>query len=174
MAQASPTTSDIVAATGLAIGGIFGLAGTFVGTAELRESFWTIDGVAIVVAATLLTMKYLRQGQDCIAAGYLTFAAGESLLLAGNAAGLQASVPSYVGGIALWSAGLIMISAPKTFPLWVRLTALVAAVLFAVTVGRIIWGVPLLPTSSPLPALGYPFLVLTFAGWIWTLLRPGP
>jgi len=172
MPSAPPPTLDIVAAIGLGIGGAFGLAGTFVESAELRESFWMIDGVAIVVAATLLTMKYLRQGHDCIAAGFLTFTAGESLLLAGNAAGLQASVPSYVGGIALWSAGLIMISAPKTFPLWVRLTALGAAVLFGVTVGRIVWGAPLLPTSAPLPALGYPFLVLTFAGWIWTLLRP--
>jgi hypothetical protein len=163
---------EIVAAIGLAIGGVFGLAGTFVGSAELRESFWTIDGVALVVAAALLTMKYLRQGNECVAAGFLTFVAGESLLLAGNAAGLQASVPSYTGGIALWAAALIMISAPKTFALWMRLTAIVAAVLFAVSAGRILWGAPLLPTSAPLPALGYPFLVLTFAGWIWTLLKP--
>ena len=32
------------------------------------------------------------------------FVAGESLILAGNAAGLEASVPSYVGGISLWAA----------------------------------------------------------------------
>jgi hypothetical protein len=173
MSSPAPTNLDIVAAIGLAIGGAFGLAGTFVGTAELRESLWMIDGVGIVVAATLLTMKYLRQGNDCVAAGFLTFAAGQSLLLAGNAAGLQASVPSYAAGIALWSAGLIMISVPSFFGLWMRLTALVAAVLFAVSTGLIIWGAPLRATSSPLPGLGYPFLVLTFAGWIWTLLKPG-
>ncbi|HEY2480861.1 MAG TPA: hypothetical protein VGI30_01525 [Caulobacteraceae bacterium] len=163
---------NIVAAVGLAIGGAFGLAGTFVGGAELRETLWTIDGVAIVVAAALLTMKYFRQGDDWVAAGFLTFAVAEGLLLAGNAAGLKASVPSYAGGIALWSAALIMISAPRTFGLWMRLTALAAAVLFAVTTLQILWGAPLLPTSAPLPALGYPFLVLTFVGWIWTLLRP--
>jgi len=28
-----------------------------------------------------------------------------------------------------------------------------------------------LPTSSPLPLFAYPFLVLTFGGWIWTLLK---
>ena len=132
-----------------------------------------IDGVAIVVATALLTMKYLRQGNDCVAAGFLTFTAGESLLLAGNAAGLQASVPSYVGGIALWSAALIMISAPKTFDLWMRLTGAAAALLFVVSAIAIIWGAPLLPTSAPLPAAGYPFLVLTFVGWIWTLLKSG-
>lgn len=117
------STLDVVAAIGLAIGGAFGLAGTFVESAELRETLWTIDGVALVVAAALLTMKYQRQGNDCVAAGFLTFVAGESLILAGNAAGLQASVPSYVGGISLWAAALVMVSAPKTFALWMRLTA---------------------------------------------------
>ncbi|MEI9418739.1 hypothetical protein [Mesorhizobium sp. Cs1321R2N1] len=166
------TTPDTTASLGLAIGGIFGLAGTFVASDALRETLWAIDGVALVVAAALLTMKYQRLGNDCVAAGFLTFLAGESLLLAGNAAGLQASVPSYVGGISLWAAALIMVSVPNTFALWMRLTALVAAVLFLVSVGMVLWGAPLLPTSAPLPAAGYPFLVATFAGWIWTLVRP--
>jgi hypothetical protein len=60
-------------------------------------------------------------GSDCVAAGFLTFLAGETLLMAGNAAGLEASVPSYVGGISLWAAALVMVSAPKTFALWMRL-----------------------------------------------------
>ncbi|WP_165778344.1 hypothetical protein [Mesorhizobium wenxiniae] len=153
-----------------AIGGAFGLAGTFVASDALRQTLWTIDGVALVVATALLTMKYQRLGNDCVAAGFLTFLAGESLLLAGNAAGLEASVPSYVGGISLWAAALV--SAPNTFALWMRLTAVVAAVLFTVSACMILWGAPLLPTSSPLPAAGYPFLVLTFVGWIWTLLKP--
>ncbi|QPC95010.1 hypothetical protein GA829_04600 [Mesorhizobium sp. INR15] len=92
--------------------------------------------------------------------------------MAGNAAGLEASVPSYVGGISLWAAALIMVSMPSTFALWMRLTAFVAAALFIVSVGMVLWGAPLLPTSSPLPAAGYPFLVLTFVGWIWTLVKP--
>ncbi|WP_181164954.1 hypothetical protein [Mesorhizobium sp. B2-9-1] len=166
------STLDLVAAIGLAIGGAFGLAGTFVANDALRETVWTIDGVGIVVATALLTMKYQRLGNDLVAAGFLTFLAGESLLLAGNAAGLQASVPSYAGGIALWAAGLVMVSAQATFALWMRLAASVAAVLFSVSVVMILWGAPLLPTSAPLPALGYPFLVLTFIGWIWTLLKP--
>ena len=164
---------DIVAAIGLAIGGAFGLAGTFVASAELRETLWAIDGVALVVAAALLTMKYQRQGNDCVAAGFLTFVAGESLLLAGNAAGLEASVPSYAGGISLWAAALVLIGAANTFALWMRLTGLIAAILFVVTVAMVLWGAPLLPTSAPLPAAGYPFLVLTFIGWIWTLVKSG-
>lgn len=149
------STSDTVAATGLAIGGAFGLAGTFVASAPLGETLWAIDGVALVVATALLTMKYQRLGSDCVAAGFLTFLAGESLLLAGNAAGLEASVPSYVAGISLWAAALVLISAANTFALWMRLTGLIAAVLFVVTVAMVLWGSPLLPTSAPLPAAGY-------------------
>ncbi len=28
-----------------------------------------------------------------------------------------------------------------------------------------------MPTTSPLPFFAYPVLVLTFLGWIWSLLR---
>ena len=162
---------DLVAAIGLAIGGALGLAGTFVGQAELRQILWAIDGVGLVVATALLAVKFLRKGDDCVAAGFLVFVAGESLLLSGNAAGLDGSVPSYAGGIALWSASLLLTSIPKTFALWTRLAGAAAAILFAITAARISWGDHLLPTSAPLPSLGYPFLVLTFAGWIWALLK---
>ena len=163
---------DVVAAIGLAVGGAFGMAGTFVPQAALRQELWAIDGVAIVVATALLTVKFGRQGPDCVAAGFLVFLAGETLLLAGNAAGLEASVPTYGGGVALWTASLLMTSIPSTFAAWTRLVGVVGAVLFAVTAALIAWGEPLLPTSAPLPTLGYPFLVLTFVGWIWRLLKP--
>jgi hypothetical protein len=82
---------DIVASLGLAVGGAFGLAGTFVASAPLSETLWTIDGAALVVATALVTMKYQRLGNDCVAAGFLTFLVGGTLLLSGNAAGLEAS-----------------------------------------------------------------------------------
>ncbi|WP_245275535.1 MULTISPECIES: hypothetical protein [unclassified Mesorhizobium] len=81
-------------------------------------------------------------------------------------------MPSYVGGISLWAAALMLISVPNTFAVWMRLTAFIAAALFLASVGMVLWGTPLLPTSAPLPAAGYPFLVATFAGWIWTLVKP--
>jgi hypothetical protein len=170
--RSTPARLDRVAAVGLAIGGAFGLAGTFVGSPALRQMLWGIDGVSLVVATALLTMKYFREGDDCVAAGFLVFVAGESLVLSNNAAGLTASVPSFGAGIALWSASLVMTSVPKTFPAWTRLTGVAGAILFAVSAGRIFWGEELLPTAAPLPSIGYPFLVLTFAGWIWTLVKP--
>lgn len=160
----------MVAAIGLGLGAVFGLAGTLVWHAPLRQTFWAIDGVGLIVATALLTLKFVRRGNDCVAAGFLVFAIGESLLVSGTAAGLAGSVPSFGGGVALWAAALLLTSVPREFAPWVRLVGVVAAVLFLIVAARIFWGEPLLPTSAPLPFFAYPFLVLTFVGWIWALL----
>ncbi len=106
---------NVIASVGLTLGGVFGLAGTFAGQANLRNLAWEIDGLGLIVATSLLAIKFFRKGCDAIAAGFLVFAIGESVMLSGRKA--------------------------------------------------------LTPLSSPLPFFGYPFLVITFAGWIWTLLR---
>ncbi|RUV89889.1 hypothetical protein EOA75_22995 [Mesorhizobium sp. M1A.F.Ca.IN.022.07.1.1] len=129
------STLDTVAAIGLAVGGALGMAGTFVASDALRETLWTIDGVGIVVATALLTMKYQRLGNELVAAGFLTFLAGESLFLGAREQFQQKCAAVLRPELR---------TNKKT----------------------------LLPTSAPLPALGYPFLVLTFIGWIWTLLQP--
>jgi hypothetical protein len=167
----TPTPLDIVAVVGLAVGGVFGLAGTVVGQAALRQLFWAIDGVGLVVATTLLAVRFLRSGDDCVAAGFLVFAIGESLLVSGTAAGLEGSIPSFGGGVALWAAGLLLISIPATLAAWVRLAGVAAALSFAVVAARIFWGEVLLPTTAPLPFFGYPVLILTFVGWMATLLK---
>ncbi len=171
MKPGSRSSRDIVAAVCLAIGAVFGLSGTMVSHAPLRQAFWAIDGVGLVVASALLTMKYLRSGNDCVAAGFLVFAIGESLLVSGTAAGLAGSVPSFGGGGALWAVALLLTSIPREFALWVRLVGGVASLLFAVVAARIFWGEQLLPTASPLPFFAYPFLVMTLVGWIWALVR---
>jgi hypothetical protein len=171
MKPGSRSSRDIVAAVCLAIGAVFGLSGTMVSHAPLRQAFWAIDGVGLVVASVLLTMKYLRSGNDCVAAGFLVFAIGESLLVSGTAAGLAGSVPSFGGGVALWAVALLLTSIPREFALWVRLVGAVASLLFAVVAARIFWGEQLLPTAAPLPFFAYPFLVMTLVGWIWALVR---
>jgi len=171
VSASAPTRLDLVAAIGLAIGGAFGLAGTFVGEAAVRQELWAIDAVGLILATSLLAIRYFRQGNDCVAAGFLVFIAGETLLLSNTAAGLAASVPSFGAGVALWSASLLMTSLPKAFPVWSRLSGIVGAILFAISAGRIFWGEQLLPISAPFPSLGYPFLVLAFVGWIVRLLE---
>src|SRR5690242_16105053 len=65
---------DRVAAAGLLVGAVFGMAGTFVGSARLQAGLWAIDAVGLVIATSLLTLKFFRAGQDIVAAGFLVFA----------------------------------------------------------------------------------------------------
>jgi hypothetical protein len=163
--------ANVVAAIGLALGGVFGLVGTVVTEQNLRAASWGIDGVGLVVATSLLALRFFRKGNDFVAAGFLVFAIGEGVMLSGTAANLAESVPSFAAGTALWSAALLLTSVPKEFASWIRLVGIISAILFATTAARIFWGEQVLATASPLPFFAYPFLVLTFVGWIWTLLK---
>ena len=130
-----------------------------------------LDSVGLVVATSLLAVRFFRSGDDIAAAGFIVFALGESLLFSGNAAGLDASVPAFGGGVALWAAGLLPLSLSNRLATWIRAIHIVAAVLFAIVAFRIASGEHLVPTSSPLPFFAYPFVVLGFVGWIVTLIK---
>jgi len=84
----------VLASVGLAVGGIFGMAGTFAPSASLRGLAWGIDGVGLVMAGAVLTLVFYRKGQDLVASGFLVFAVGEGIILSGAAMDLTASVPS--------------------------------------------------------------------------------
>ena len=171
MSSSPNRTLDRIAAGGLLVGAVFGLAGTLVPSPALQASLWAIDSVALVVATSLLALRYFRAGVDLVAAGFLVFAIGEGVLLSGTAAGPTASVPAFAAGTALWAAALALVSAPRQLPWWARGLGGGGACMFAITAGRIYAGEALLPTSSPLPFFAYPFLVATLLGWAWVLLR---
>lgn len=171
MTAGSDSTLNRIAAGGLLVGAGFGLAGTLVTSPELQASLWAIDSVALVIATSLLTLKYFRAGSEFVGAGFLVFAIGEGVLLSGTAAGPRGSVPAFAAGTALWAAALVLISAPPRLQGWLRALGGAAACLFAITAGRIYAGEALLPTSTPLPFFAYPFLVATLLGWAWMLLR---
>jgi hypothetical protein len=162
---------DGIAAAGLGTGAVFGMIGTMVASQQVRAAAWALDGTALIVATCLLALRYFRRGNDALAAGFLVYAIGEAIMLSGTAMTLEASVPSFGAGTALWAAGLLMTSLPDGFAGWVRGAGVVAALLFAITSARIFWGETLTPIASPLPYFAYPFLVLTFAGWVWTLVK---
>ena len=151
--------------------GCWAWPGSFASQPYLRNIAWEIDGLGLVVATSLLTLKFFRKGNDFAAAGFLVFAIGESVMLGGQAAGLDGSVPAFAAGAALWATALLLISIPKLFPLWVRLVGIASAILFGITATKIYWGQPLSPISTPLPTIAYPLFVLTFLGWILTLLK---
>lgn len=160
-----------VAAVGLALGAIFGLTGTVVTQENLRNLSWAIDALGLIMATALLTLKYFRKGNDFVAAGFLVFAIGEAVMLSGTAAGLAGSVPAFAAGTGSWATALLLVSIPREFPAAVRLIGIASSILFAITAALIFSGEQLLPTASPLPLFAYPFLVATFIGWIWTLLK---
>jgi hypothetical protein len=163
---------NVIAAVGLALGGVLGIAGATVTQQNVQAILWAIDGSGLVMASAMLTTKYFRAGHDIVAGGFLVFAIGEGLiLLSAPAAGLTGSTPAFAAGTALWGTALLLISVPKLFIMPIRILGVLSAVLFIITAARIFWGEALLPTSAPLPTYAYPALVATFIGWIWTLWR---
>ena len=161
----------LVAPSGLVIGAVLGMAGTFVQSASVRGLLWGLDGIALIVGTALLTIHHARRGNDVVAAGFLVFVVGEALILAGAAMDLRASGPLFAAGAGLWAASLLLVSAPRVMPAWLRCAALVAAVLFAVVAVRVFTGHALSPLSRPLPFFAYPFLATTLFGWAWVHYR---
>ena len=160
-----------VAAAGLVIGALFGVAGSFSPSAHLRALAWAIDGTAIVVACALLVVHHVRAGNEQLAAGFLVFLAGETLIVAGSGMELAASAPSFAAGASLWAAALMLVSVSPLVPTFVRVTGAIASVLLAVTAVLIFGGNGLTPLSKPLPFSAYPFLAITLLGWGWMHLR---
>ena len=108
MSASSDRTLGRIAAGGLLVGAVFGLAGTLVGSPTLQASLWAIDSVALVVATSLVALRYFRDGVDVVAAGFLVFAIGEGVLLSGTAGEPTAGVPAFAAGTALWAAALAL------------------------------------------------------------------
>jgi len=160
-----------VAAAGLVIGALLGMAGSFAPSAELRGLAWGIDGTALVVASALLAVHHLRRGNEQLAAGFLVFLAGETLMVSGSAMDLVAVGPTFAAGAGLWSASLVLVSASPVMPRFVRVTGAIAAVLLAVPTARIFGGADLTPLSQPLPFFAFPFLAVTLLGWAWAHAR---
>jgi hypothetical protein len=50
-----------IAPSGLVIGAILGMAGTFVPAASLRGLLWGLDGIALIVSTALLTIHHFGE-----------------------------------------------------------------------------------------------------------------
>jgi hypothetical protein len=163
----------VLASIGLAVGSILGIAGTYAPTVGLRGIAWGVDGLALVMAGSILTIEHIRAKRDVLASGFLVFTVGQGLILSTAAAPLSAGVPTFGAGVGLWSVALLMISIPTIFPAVVRLLGISSALLFGITATRIFSGESLVATSAPLPSFAYPVLVATMLGWIWSFWRKG-
>jgi hypothetical protein len=161
----------LIAALGLVIGAVLGVAGTFAPSASLRGLAWGLDGTALIVAASLLTIHHVRRGNEIAAAGFLVFVVGETLILSGAAMDLEASAPSFAAGAGLWAASLALVSASRAMPPLVNAVGWLASVLFTVVAVQIFLGGALTPLSEPLPFFAYPFFAATLCGWAWVHYR---
>lgn len=165
-----PNRLSVFAAVCLAVGGLLGLAGSF-SPPSVRSIAWGLDGTALVMGTLLLAVHHLKHGNEQLAAGFLTFVAGQTLVVSSSAMDLVASSPSFGAGAGLWAAGLALVSASSAMPIFVRATGAIASVMFAIVALQICGGTALTPLSNPLPFNAYPFLVLTLFGWAWVHFR---
>jgi len=160
----------ILTAVCLVVGGVLGMVGSFA-PPSVRGIAWGIDGTALVIGSALLSVHYLKLGNEQLAAAFLVFLAGQTLVVSGSAMSLAASSPSFAAGVGLWAAALAMISTSCVMPIVVRITAGISSVLFAITAIQIYGGSELHPLSKPLPFFAYPLLVITLFGLAWVRLR---
>lgn len=164
------TRLSVFTAACLVLGGLLGMAGSFA-PVTWRGVAWGLDGTALVIGTALLAVHHVRRGDDWLAAAFVVFVAGQTLVTAGSAMTLAASAPTFAAGAGLWAAALAMIATSSSMPVLLRGIAGVAAVLFAITALQVYAGSALTPLSRPLPFDAYPALVLTLFGLAWSHVR---
>jgi hypothetical protein len=160
---------QLIAAIGLISGAVFGMTGSFVSSVSLRSLAWGIDGISLVVATALLTVFYFRKGSDITASGFLVFAIGQSLVLSSSGPALDTNVFIFGAGAGLWSTSLFLISSQKTYPVILRFTGAVAAILFAIVAVQVFMNQAINAGSKPFPFYAFPFFAFTILGWAWML-----
>lgn len=165
------TLSRLITCSGLVLGSACGMAGTFVTSASLRGLLWGVDGILLLVATALLATHHFRKGNDMIAAGFLVYIAGQTLVLATAGMNPVDGSALFGAGAALWAAALLILSTPNVAAAWVRIVGVIAGVLFLVVALQIFMGRSLTALSTPFPFNAYPFLVLTLLGWAWQRFR---
>src|SRR5215467_12823904 len=112
----------VVAAAGLVIGALLGMAGSFAPSAAMRGLAWGIDGICLIVGCALIAFHYARQGNIQLAAGFLVFLAAETLIVSGSAVEPSQFAPVFAAGAGLWAAALAVISSSPATPRLVRAT----------------------------------------------------
>lgn len=162
-------TKYIIAATGLAMGVIFGLSGSILGGPQGKILLYGISSLGLVTAGALLALHFYRKNGDLIATGFLLFTIGEAVMMGGTPAGDIGGQPFFGAGMAMYVPALVLISIPKHFALWNRLIGIAASIPFLIASTTIFSGGEVL-ASSGLAGAAYGLLSLTIIGWITTLL----
>jgi len=160
-----------IAATGLLTGCVLGMAGSIIPGDTFRNLAWAGGSAGIILASVLLSVFYFRRSYDTLAAGFIILAIGEAVVFSSCATNLDENFSSFGAGSLLWALAIAVLSLQKFFPLLIRLTGMIGAILFAVASILILTGEHVNPLTKPLPYFAYPFYAATLVGWAWTILR---
>ena len=161
---------NLIASIGLIIGAVFGIAGGMLTDAHMQACAYEISSIGLIYASAMLCILYLRQSQDVLAAGWLLMCIGEAAMSTGTGGGQPFSQPMFAAGMGIYLPALLMISIPAVYPLWSRISGLIAAGLFTITAGLIYSGTEVLSTHT-LPTMAYTLLTIGMIGYIMTLLK---
>ena len=163
-------SSNYLTISGLAIGVIFGLSGSFVSGPNLQIVLYEISSLGFMVGTVLMTLKFFRQNEDLVAAGFLLLTIAEAVMSGGNALGQVGGQASFGAGMAMYVPSFLLICLPKVLPTWVRVTGIATTIPFAIAASIIFSGGQVLSTDA-LPGIGYGMLSLSFIGFIITLIK---
>jgi hypothetical protein len=160
-----------IVTAGLAVGGVLGFSGSFVGRGAVQDVLYAVSAVGLILAATLLAVEHASMGRRLAATGFALLALGETRLLSPTDA--PGADVSFAAGVMLYAPGLLLIALSSWAAWWVRATGVGAAVFFAVH-ALVYFGGGTVDSTGPLAAIGYGLLTVTVAGWVITVLRsPG-
>ena len=112
---------SLLASASLVVEGVLGMVGSFSPTA-VRGIAWGLDGTALVLGAALIPVHHIRLGNEQLAAGFLVFIAGQTLVVSGSAMELSPSSATFGAGVGLWAVALALVSASSATPIFVRAT----------------------------------------------------
>ena len=161
----------VTSAAGLMAGCILGIAGSFVASPALRSIAWAIDSSGLILAGILLALYFFKKENVAAAGGFLIFAIAETIIFSSCSTNPDNNIPAFASGSLLWALSLAVISLQKIFPALVRITGMIAALLFTHVSVLIFIGQPVDALTKPFPFFAYPFFAATLAGWALTLWR---
>ena len=157
------------AAIGLTLGFVLGIIGAVMASDIARNILWAIDGSGLILAAALLALYFSKKGHDIAAAGFLIFIVAESVVFLSTAGNLNENISVFGTGTCLWALSIGVVSSQKLFPLFVRITGIITALLYTIVAFYIFTGHTATALTKPLPFFAYPFYAATLSGWAWTI-----
>lgn len=165
--------NNLISAVGLAIGVSFGIAGGFFPDPITQRTLYLISSLGLMAGLLVLSTKFLRKGHDLTAAGLILFTIGEGMMTSCSAGPEDVAMAAFGAGMAVYAPSFWLICAENSFPLWTRITGVLASLVFLVVGFKVSLGESVTSTDA-LPGAAYGLMSLTLIGWIIALLREKP